>query len=122
MLLFLQQICGSHRPFLEYGLSNGGDGCPPSMDLDATMSVVLFAQEVSSDSKLIVSGGWDSRLCGWHTDQEKRQSSVPAFSTELPGKVFAMSKLGEWRYIIATSSRRILIFDIRKPSEPQEQR
>ncbi|CAK0749983.1 hypothetical protein CVIRNUC_001953 [Coccomyxa viridis] len=60
---------------------------------------------------LLATGSWDRTLSCW--DPRIPQGSNQAAQLRLPGKIFSMSHAGQ-RLVIATSSRHVLIYDIRK--------
>ncbi|CAL5227848.1 g10880 [Coccomyxa viridis] len=60
---------------------------------------------------LLATGSWDRTVCCW--DPRIPKGSNRAAQMRLPGKVFSMSCAGQ-RMVVATSSRHVLIYDIRK--------
>mmetsp|Transcript_12592 Transcript_12592/g.38506 ORF Transcript_12592/g.38506 Transcript_12592/m.38506 type:complete len:325 (-) Transcript_12592:3332-4306(-) len=74
--------------------------------------------EVTNDSKLLISSGWDKMLHAWDPHSEKRQTHKSIFSVELPGRAFSMSLFGEHKVIVGTSTRHVVLYDIRKPKDP----
>lgn len=78
---------------------------------DAAVRCMLTSDE--SSSSCIVSGGWDSFVKVWDI---KQSSSTPVTEVNVGGKVYGMCNCGENSIVMITSSRRVRIMDLRKPS------
>eukprot|EP00727_Mastigamoeba_balamuthi_P002483 m51a1_g12231 putative mitotic checkpoint protein BUB3 (333) ;mRNA; r:78625-79997 len=71
---------------------------------------------VYTPENVLVSGGWDSELKWW----DPRDNHC-AGTSKLPAKVFSMSCCAG-RVVAATSDRRVIVYDVRKTSEPEQNR
>jgi len=73
--------------------------------------------EYCAATGLIFTGSWDQTLKLW----DPRAHDPLSGSYELKGRIFSMGLTGN-RAVIATSGRHVTVFDVRKMSEPEQDR
>lgn len=72
------------------------------------------------DVNLIATGSWDRYLKLWDARTADSGKMTPVLDHELPDKVYSMSVCG-YKLILGTSSRRILIWDLRQMNHIQRE-
>ncbi len=68
----------------------------------------------NSTHRLLISGGWDSTLRFWDL---RSQNAASQNEVKLDGKCFGLARYGADAVVAITSSRRVVIVDVRKPTE-----
>ena len=66
---------------------------------------------------LLFSGSWDGTVGAW----DPRNPTPHVASLPMPAKVFTMS-MTDTRLVVGTAERHVLIYDVRKLSEPEQRR
>jgi len=69
---------------------------------------------------LLFSGGWDGAMCAWDVRQSPGKQTHRTVPVE-GQKIYTMSLSGN-RLIIGTSARHVVIYDVRRLSQPEQRR
>jgi len=106
------------------GFAGGLDGKLYMMDFKGgkesqlgSHSKTIKCVEYCESTGQIISGGWDAQLKLW----DPRAQDPLAGSCELKGSIYSMS-VSASRVVVATKGRHVQIYDIRKMSEPEQDR
>jgi WD40 repeat protein len=102
----------------------------PSVDLSTKAQTVLSGTEHKDtikcleywqDKQLLISGGWDRRVCLYDPRQSEAGKQSLVSSHELPERVYAMS-VAQSMLVVGTAGRHIHIYDCRQMKEPFQRR
>ena len=79
--------------------------------------------EYSPSKNMVLSGSWDSTVCGWDPRTGAKNTGKPVCSSKQPNKVFSMDFLdSKGLLIVGHAGRTVSLYDIRKFEYPIEHR
>eukprot|EP00186_Timspurckia_oligopyrenoides_P004301 CAMPEP_0182449732 /NCGR_PEP_ID=MMETSP1172-20130603/36316_1 /TAXON_ID=708627 /ORGANISM="Timspurckia oligopyrenoides, Strain CCMP3278" /LENGTH=318 /DNA_ID=CAMNT_0024647099 /DNA_START=54 /DNA_END=1007 /DNA_ORIENTATION=- len=81
---------------------------------DAPIKSVLYVSDMGNGSPCIITGSWDKSVKYWDIRQP---TGSPIGSVPMSERVYSMDAVGNL-LVVATADRKILIYDVRKPTTP----